>query len=136
MRARLRQLRRGFLLIEVMVAVAIFAIAVLALGEVVETVMSAQILKDEDEVVRRFLDGKVAEIEAGAVPVNDTATTEDIKDWLPGAKIKTKRTQLKRKNEKDQELFGLYVVDVEVSWMANGSRQARSLSFYTYPEQR
>lgn len=126
----------GFLLIEVLVAVAIFAAAVLALGKCVENVIAAQLLKDEDEQVRRFLDSKVAEIEAGAVPLSETATSEEIKEWLPGAKLKTKRTQLKRKNEKEQDLFGLYVVDIEVSWLSEGVKQSRALSFYIYPDQR
>jgi type II secretory pathway pseudopilin PulG len=126
----------GFLLIEVMVAVAIFSLAVLALGRCVENVIAAQVLKEEDEQVRRFLDGKMAEIEAGAVPLSETATSEEIKDWLPGAKISTKRTQLKRKNEKEQDLFGLYVVDVELTWLSDGVKQQRNLAFYIYPEQR
>lgn len=128
--------RRGFLLIEVMLAVAIFAVAVIALGRCVENLMAAQVLKEEDEQVRRFLDGKIAEIEAGAVPVSDGGTTEEVKDWLPGAKLKTKRTQLKRKNEKDQDLFGLYVVDVELTWLSEGAEQKRSVAFYIYPDQR
>ncbi len=127
---------RGFLLIEVLIAVTIFALAVLALGGSVENVISAQVMKEEDEQVRRFLDSKVAEIEAGAVPLADTATTEEIKEWLPGAKITTKRTQLKRKNEKEQDLFGLYVVDIELSWLSDGSTQKRNLSFYIFPDQR
>lgn len=131
-----RRRQGGFLLIEVLVAVAIFAAAVLALGKCVENVIAAQIFKDQDEQVRRFLDGKISEIEAGAVPLSDSATTEEIKDWLPGAKLTTKRTQLKRKNEKDQDLFGLYVVEVEVSWMADEVKQTRGTTFYIYPEQR
>jgi len=128
--------RRGFLLIEVMIAVAIFAIAVVTLGKCVENVMSAHLLKDEDEQVRRFLDSKMAEIEAGAVPLTDKEIVEEVKDWLPGAKLRTKRTQLKRKNEKDQDLFNLYVVDVELNWLSNDQKQSRTLSFYLYPDQR
>ena len=131
-----RRRAHGFLLIEVLVAVAIFAAAVLALGRCVENVIAAQMLKDEDEQVRRFLDSKVAEIESGAVPLSDTATTKEIKDWLPGTKLTTKRTQLKRKNEKDQDLFGLYVADVEIAWLSDGGKQARKISFYIYPDQR
>lgn len=130
------QHQRGFLLIEVLVAVAIFALAVIALGRSVENVMAAQVLKEEDEQVRRFLDSKLGEIEAGAVPLSDTATTEEVKDWLPGAKFTTKRTQLKRKNEKNQDLFGLYLVEAEVSWLSEGSKQTRSIAFYIFPDQR
>src|SRR5690242_5833034 len=92
--------RRGFLLIEVMIAVAIFALAVLALGKCVENVITAQVLKDEDEKVRRFLDSKMAEIEAGAVPLSDSSK-EPVKDFLPNAKLKITRKQLQRKNEKE-----------------------------------
>jgi len=134
---RLRHARSGgFLLIEVLVAVAIFAAAVLALGKCIENVIAAQVLKDEDEQVRRFLDSKISEIEAGAVPLSETATAEEIKEWLPGAKLTTKRTQLKRKNEKLQDLFGLYVVDVEVTWLSDGAKQSRAVAFYVYPDQR
>jgi len=134
--SRRRVRRGGFLLVEVMVAIAIFAVAVVALGKCVENIMAAQLIKEEDEQVRRFLDGKMAEIEAGAVIVNDRATTEEVKDWLPGAKLTTKRTQLKKKNEKDQDLYNLFVVDIELNWLSNGEKQSRSVSFYVFPDQR
>lgn len=117
-------------------AVAIFALAVIALGRSIENVVAAQAIKDEEEEVRRFLDGKVSEIEAGAIPISDKATTEEVKDWLPGAKIKIKRTQLKRKNEDDKDLFGLYLVDLELTWKSHDETQSRTMSFYIYPDQR
>jgi prepilin-type N-terminal cleavage/methylation domain-containing protein len=127
--------KRGFLLIEVMIAVAIFALAVLALGKCVENMVSAQILKDEDEKVRRFLDSKMAEIEAGAIPLSDSSK-EPVKDFLPDAKLKITRKQLQRKNEKEQDLFGLYVVNLELTWTSDNTEQSRALTFYIYPRQR
>lgn len=136
MKRRISQrLRRAFLLVEVMLAVAIFAVAVLALAKSVEAMLNAQILKDEDEKVRRFLDCKVAEIEAGAVPLSDS-TSEDVKGWLPDMKLKTTRTPLKRKNEKGVDLTGLYMVTLDLSWTSNNEKMERSLSFYIYPRQR
>jgi hypothetical protein len=131
----LRRFRRAFLLVEVMLAVAIFAIAVLALAKSVEAMLNAQIIKDEDEKVRRFLDSKMMEVEAGAVPLSDS-TTEEIKGWLPEMKLKTTRTPLKKKNEKGIELTGLYMVTLDLSWMSQNERMERSLSFYIYPRQR
>src|SRR6186713_2237852 len=75
-RSILQRLRRGFLLVEVMLAVAIFAVAVLALAKSVEAMLNAQIIKDEDEKVRRFMESKMMEIEAGAVPLQDSTTEE------------------------------------------------------------
>jgi type II secretory pathway pseudopilin PulG len=130
-----RKSRRGFLLLEVMIAVTIFALAVLAVGRSVENIISAQVYKIEDDQVRRFLDGRMSEIEAGAVPLSDS-TTEDIKDWLPGAKLKTTRTQLKKKDEKGRDLFGLYLVNLELTWTSDGAKAQRTLFFYLYPRQR
>lgn len=126
---------RGFLLLETMLAVFIFALAVAALAGCIENLMNAQTIKDEDEKVRRFLASRMAEIEAGAVPLSDS-TTEDVKDALPRMKLKTTRTQLKRKNEKEQDLFGLYQVTLQLSWLSGNSEAERSLTFYIYPRQR
>jgi type II secretory pathway pseudopilin PulG len=126
---------RAFLLLEVMLAVAIFALAVVALAACVENLINAQTLKDEDEKVRRFLASRMAEIEAGATPLTDS-TTEDIKDSLPNMKLKTTRTQLKRKNEKEQDLFGLYQVNLQLTWLSGNTEASRDLVFYVYPRQR
>jgi len=134
-RSILQRFRRGFLLVEVMLAVAIFAVAVLALAKSVEAMLNAQIIKDEDEKVRRFLESKMVEVEAGAIPLSDS-TTEDVKGWLPDMRLKTTRTPLKRKNEKGVDLTGLYAVTLDLSWQSDGQKLQRSLSFYIYPRQR
>jgi hypothetical protein len=117
-----------------MLAVAIFAVAVLALAKSVEAVISAQVAKDEDEKVRRFLESKMMEVEAGAVPMADS-TTEDVKGWLPDMKLRTTRVPVKKKNEQDQDITGLYLVTLEVSWQSDGGRLNRTLPFYIYPRQ-
>ena len=131
----LQRFRRAFLLVEVMLAVAIFAIAVLALAKSVEAMLNAQILKDEDEKVRRFLESKMLEVEAGAVPLSDS-TSEEIKGWLPDMRLRTTRTPLKKKNEKGVDLTGLYMVTLDLTWLSNNEKMERSLSFYIYPRQR
>jgi hypothetical protein len=92
-----------------MLAVAIFAVAVLALAKSVEAMLNAQIIKDEDEKVRRFMESKMMEIEAGAVPLQDS-TTEEIKGWMPDMQLKTTRTPLKAKEREgrgvDRPLHG------------------------------
>lgn len=121
---------------EVMLAIGIFAIAVIALGRSVENIINAQVLKDEQEQVRRYLDGKMSEVEIGAVPVGDKVIVEEVKDFLPKAKVRIKRTPIKRRNEKDQEMFGLFLVEIELTWLSKGDEQSRKVSMYIYPEQR
>jgi hypothetical protein len=44
--------------------------------------------------------------------------------------MKQTRVALKKKNEKDQELIGLFGVTLEVSWESNGTKESRDLQFY------
>jgi len=125
----------AFVLIEVMIAVAIFALAVLTLGQGVRNCIAAQIAKEDDERALRALENRVAEIELGAVPLQDT-TTEDLKEPFKGMKLKTTRKQLKKKNEKEQDLFGLFEVTLDLMWKSDGIPQNRTLSFYYFPRQR
>ena len=58
---------RGFVLIEVMVAVAIFALAVLALGQGVRNCIAAQVAREDDARAQRILENRMAEIELGVM---------------------------------------------------------------------
>ena len=115
-----------------LLAVTIFAFAVVGLGKCVQSLLSAQALRDEDEKIRRFLDSRMVEIEAKAIVLNDSKV-EDIKGWLPDMKLKTTRTPLKRKDENDRDIVGLYAVNLEATWMSDNMEQSRSLMFYIYP---
>ena len=125
----------SFVMIEVMIAVAIFALAVLTLGQSVQNCIAGEIAKEDDERARRFLDNRMAEIEAGAVPLSDSAT-EDLKGGFEGMKLKTTRVPLKKKNEKEQDLVGLYQVTLDLTWKSDGNAQGRTMTFYIYPRQR
>ena len=50
--------------------------------------------------------------------------------------LKTTRVPLKRKNEKNQEIFGIFVVTLRLSWKTEGKEQIKELTFYVYPRQR
>lgn len=127
--------RRAFILFEAMLAVAIFAIGVLALGRCVENCIFAEILKSEDTRARRILQSRLVEIEAGAVPMKDGTVDEELKGMGEGMKLKTLREPLKRKNEKDQDLTNIYRVVLELSWKSGQSAQSRSIEFYNSPRQ-
>ncbi|HEX8310399.1 MAG TPA: hypothetical protein VF614_03710 [Chthoniobacteraceae bacterium] len=120
---------------ETILAVAIFAIGVLALGHCVENAMVATRMKDEDARIRRLLQNRMAEIEVGAVPLGDKSV-EDLKGIFKGVKLTTTREPLKRKNENDQEIFGIFNVTLRATWLSDRQEQARDLTFYVYPRQR
>ena len=129
-----RRNQRGFVLLEAMIAVAIFSIGVLALGRCVEQCINAEMVKVEDERARRFLASRMAEIEQGSVIVQDKAT-EDLKGEFEGMSLRTTRVPLKKKNEDNKELFGLFGITLELVWKNKGQEQSRELNFYVYPRQ-
>jgi hypothetical protein len=126
----------AFILFEALLAVAIFALGVLALGRCVEACVRAETLKEEYARARRALENRMVEIEAGAVPLTDKAATEELKGMFAGLTLKQSRQPLKRKNEKDQEITGIYVVSLEVGWTSQNEPQSQALQFYVSPKQR
>lgn len=127
---------QGFILMEVMLAVAVFAIGVIVLGECVQRCIAAEVEKQEGVRVQRLLENRMAEIQAGAIPLADSST-EELKGMFAGMTLVTTREPLKRKNEKDQELLNLFLVKTQVSWMsASREKESRALEFYVYQRQR
>ena len=125
---------RAFILLEVMLAVGIFSIAVLALGNCMNNCLVAERLKEEDARATRFLLNRMSEIEMGSVVLEDTST-EKLKGYFDGMALKTTRVKLERKNEKDQNLLGLYSVLLALTWESDGKEQYRELTFYVYQAQ-
>lgn len=118
-----------------MLATAIFAIAVLALGRCVENCLRADVLMQDEEKARRALENRMNEIEAGAVVVTDPVS-DDLKGMFEGMTLKTSREELKRKNEKEQDITGLYKITLELDWANRNEPHTRTLQFYVYPHQR
>lgn len=135
MKRGLRRRERAFWLLEAMLAVAIFALGVLALGGAVHNCLVAQHMMEDDVRARLALGNRAAEIEAGSVALADS-TVEDLKGAFDGMKLKQTRVPLKRKNEKDQDITGIYAVTLQVTWKADGQDLTRELSFYVYPRTR
>jgi hypothetical protein len=119
--------RRSFVLLEAMLAVAIFAIGVITLGRCVSNCLAAEQLKVEDVRVRRVLQNRMAEIESGAVLVT-RPITEDLKGPYAGLKLEQTASPVRKTNEKREELTGLLEVHLRVS--SSGGTQSRELSFY------
>lgn len=124
----------AFVLLEAMIAVMVFSIGVIALGRCVENCLAAERFKNADERARLALLNRMAEIEAGSAVTDKTS--EALKGMFEGMTMKVSRTPLKKKNEKNQELFGIFSITLEVDWKDGGVENSRQLSFYVYPRQR
>jgi Tfp pilus assembly protein PilV len=127
--------RRGFVLLEAMLAVVIFSLGVLALGSCVANCLAAERLKEEDARAGRILANRMAEIEAGIVTLADS-TTEKLKEMGEGMTLKTTRVPVKKKNERDQELTNLFLVTLTLGWESDGEKRTRELMLYVHPKRR
>jgi hypothetical protein len=126
----------GFLLLECMLAVAIFALGILSLGRCVENCLKAEKYRREESLAMRALANYWRQIEAGAIPLTDKSVGEDLKGAWEGMKLSMYREPLALKNEEEQELFGLYQVKLQLSWVSGNEPIVRELQFIYYPRQR
>ena len=125
----------GFLLLDCMLAVAIFGFGVIALSRCVENCLRAERFRREEGLAQRLLANYLVQIETEALPLADQMT-EQLKGAWEGMTLNITREQMKLLNEKEQELFGLYKVTLDVSWNTGVETIHRDLSFILYPRQR
>ena len=129
---------RGVMLLEAMLAVAIFAIGVITLGRCVSNCVAAQRLKEEDVLARRALENRWAEIESGAVPLaaqGGGSASEDLKGPFAGMKLRTVTVPVKKKNEKEEKIEGISAVTLTATWESGGEEQSKELIFNVSPRQ-
>ena len=132
---------RGVMLLEVMLAVTIFSIGVIALGQCVSRCIAAQRWQEEDLLARRALENRWAEIESGGMPLNalgvtTTSVTQVLEGSFKGMTMKTVSVPVKKKNEKEEKIEGISAVTLTVLWESGGEEQSKELIFYVYPRQK
>ena len=127
-------MRRGFVLIEVMLGVAIFSTGVLALGQCVNHCVQAEIAKNEDRAARLALSNRLAEVEAQSVDITK-AGQEELKGMFKGITLKQRIKPLILKNEKKEDITGLVEVDLEAVWKSGKEEQSKILSVYVQKRQ-
>jgi hypothetical protein len=132
---RLTSTRHGFLLLECMLAVAIFAMGILALGRCVENCLKAEKFRREESLAQRALANYWVQVEQGAIPISENVSTPLEGAWK-GMTMNISREPLTLKNEKEQELFGLYQVKLQLTWPSDGETISRDMQFFIYPRQR
>ncbi len=129
------EMNAGFLLMECLLAVLILGLGVASLSRCVENCMRAERIRREEGLAQRALANYFTQIETEALPLADE-TVEELKGAWAGMTMHITREQLKLQNEKEQELFGLYKVTLDVSWTAGREVIHRDMSFLFYPKQR
>lgn len=123
--------RRGFLLLETMIGVAIFAIGVLALARCVARCLDTESAKVWDDRARIALENRMAEIEAGAVTF-EVGNSEKLTGIFEGITLNQTRVRLRLKNEEGKEIPGLYQIGLEAQWKEPSGTQSKALTFYVY----
>ena len=118
----------GFVLIEALLAVAIFALGVLTLGRCISQGLFAERLKLEDARARRILQNRYEEIEARAVEIKDK--TQSLDAPFKGFTLKQTVAPLHKRDEQGRELDKLSVVTLTLWWPSDGITESRSLVFY------
>ena len=124
----------GFLLLEAMLATAIFAMAVLALARCIESGLLAGVVQREDSRARRALLNRMRELEFGAQPYADITSGVELKGEFTGMQLKQFVVPLELTDQNKKIVDGLLEVTLEVSWPGGGgSRASKQLKFYAYP---
>jgi len=126
---------RAFILLETIMAVMIFSIGVVALGSCVENCLIAEMAKEQENRARRALENESALIQSGAKPLAESSV-EELKGMFAGMTMKMARTPLKEKNEKNQDIIGIYAVKLQVTWKIGDEKLSREIEFYHQPKQR
>ena len=122
---------RGFLLFEVMLGVAIFAIGVIALGQAVNNCMQAEAARADDQRARMALQSEMSLIEAGFLKSElTTKRTAKLEDMFSGITINETRTPANLKNDQNKPLDKLYTITIEATWQRGSQPQSKSVSFY------
>ncbi len=119
----------GFVLLEIMIAVAIFALGVAGLGNAMVSCLEAQRLKQDAERARLALQNRMFEIQANpAMP--DDYKRKRLTGGNSDLTMIEKRTALQLRNDEGAVMGGLNEVSLTVEWESSGTSASRTLSFY------
>jgi hypothetical protein len=124
-----RKFLRGFMLLEIMVAIAIFTGGVITLGVALTQCLIAQRLRGESELARLALQNRMAEIQANpAMP--DDSSRRPMKGAFAGLIMVEKRKVIEFKNEEGVSMSGLNQVTLTAEWRSDGDNLSRTVTFY------
>ncbi len=116
--ARSRRSRRGtggFLLLEILLAVAIFVVGVIALGRCVSNCIIAQEVRNQEERARLALQNAMLEIQASPVLPDENHRTK-LEGMFAGMTLIERRHTLSVENEDQVLMPDLHEITLTVEW--------------------
>ncbi len=125
----------GFLLLETMIGVAIFAIGVIVLAQSMNHCLDAEFASKQGQLARAALENRMAEIEGGAIIVGDNEEEIALEGRFTGITLKQWREPLELHNEDDERLTDFFQIHLEAIWTAPHGEESRSIQFYAYTPQ-
>jgi type II secretion system protein I len=120
---------RGFMLLEVMLAIFIFSMGVITLGAALSQCLNAQRLRNESERARLALQNRMAEIQANPAMPDDSAR-RPMKGAFAGITMFEKRKVIEFKNEEGVIMSGLNQITLTAEWPSDGDIVSRTVTFY------
>ncbi len=125
----LRRRAGGFLLVEILLAVAIFVVGVIALGRCVTNCTTAQSIRDQEERARLALQNATLELQASPV-LPEENHKEKLKGMFDGMTLIERRRTLSVENEDHVLLPDLHEITLRVEWQdGNRTPHAREVVF-------
>lgn len=123
---------RGFLLLEMVLALAVFGIAATGFTVALHRMAKVAALAQSELRVTRFMDSALDE--ALSLPVLEEGETEtEIGEAGNEVKFLTTVELIEDlENEEGQALQEMYRIEVRATWLENGERQERSVETWRY----
>ena len=126
---RRRRGKGGFLLLEILLAVLIFTVGVIALGRCLSNCLNGQEIRNQEERARLALENRMIEIQVSPV-LPDEFHRDRLKGMFDGLTMIERRRTLDVKNEDNVALPDLHEITLTVEWTTrNGQAQSRSVAF-------
>ena len=121
--------RGGFLLLEILIAVAIFTLGVLSLGRCLTTCLRVQGIRAEEERARLALENAMVEIEASPV-LPDENHRSQLEGMFTGITLVEHRRTMDVKNEKGVAMSDLHEITLTAQWTSrDGTPHTRTVEF-------
>ncbi len=119
----------GFLLIEILLAIAIFVVGVIALGRCVSNCLTAQEVRNSEERARLALENAMLEIQASPVLPDEQHRTK-LEGMFAGMTLLEHRRTLVVENEDQVLLPDLHEIRLTVEWTDhNHTAHSREIKF-------
>ena len=126
---RSRRHAGGFLLVELLLAVAIFVIGVIALGRCVGNCLTAQDVRNQEERARLALQNRMLEIQASPVLPDEQRRTK-LEGMFAGMVLNERRRTLTVQNEDEVLMPDLHEITLSVEWIDhNKTAHSRVVAF-------